>query len=84
MVTLDELLECDRRCRFPLDEQHWCGAETIGRGSWCAEHRRRVFLPPGRIPRHLKLDEELPMTAADEVRATWLRMDGNRMEGAAR
>jgi hypothetical protein len=74
MMTFEELLDDDRRCRFPLDDTHWCGAETAERESWCAAHRRRVFLPPGRIPSHLLLDEERKPTAADEVRATWLRV----------
>lgn len=73
MMEFEELLECDRRCRFPLDDGHWCGAEIAGRGSFCALHRRRVFLPPERVPFHLRL-EERPLTSAEEVRATWLRM----------
>jgi len=73
MITFAELIECDRRCRFPLDEHHWCGAETIDGGSWCAEHRRRVYLPPERIPPHLRF-EKRQATAIDEVRDTWRRM----------
>ena len=75
MMTFWELLDSDERCRFPLDDDvHWCGAETIDDGSWCAAHRAQVYLPAERIPRHLRLDEKRPMTAADEVRATWLRV----------
>jgi hypothetical protein len=74
MMAFADLIECEGRCRFPLDEELWCGAETIDDGSWCAAHRARVFLPPERIPRYLRLDEERPMTAAEEVRATWLRV----------
>ncbi|HVY97875.1 MAG TPA: hypothetical protein VHA35_00135 [Dongiaceae bacterium] len=73
MIGFAELIENDGRCRFPLDDVHWCGAETVGGGSWCAEHRARVFLPPERIPPHLRLEQRRP-TAADEVRATWLRL----------
>ena len=74
MMGFADLIECARRCRFPLDEHHWCGAETIGRGSWCAAHRARVFLPPERVPPHLRL-EKRPVTPADEVRDTWRRME---------
>lgn len=75
MVTFEELIECDQRCRFPLDDTHWCGAQTIGGGSWCAAHRRRVFIPPDRIPRYLRLDEKRPVTLTDEIRETWRRME---------
>jgi hypothetical protein len=75
MMTFWELLDSDHRCRFPLDgDDHWCGAETIGRSSWCAEHRARVFLPEERIPRYLRLDDKRPQTKTDEIRDTWRRM----------
>jgi hypothetical protein len=79
MITFAELIESDEGCRFPLGEHHWCGGETAGRSSWCDEHRRRVFLPPERIPVHLRL-EERAQTAADEVRATWFRIEESEMK----
>jgi len=75
MITFPELIECDHRCRFPLDDTHWCGAETVGRdGSWCEAHRRRVCVPPERIPSHLRFDEKRPVSTTDEIRDTWRRV----------
>jgi hypothetical protein len=76
MIGFAELIECDEGCRFPLDDTNWCGAKTTGGGSWCAAHRARVFLPPERIPRHLRLEKRAP-TPTDEVRDTWRRMESD-------
>jgi hypothetical protein len=74
MVTFEELIESEAGCRFPLDDVYWCGAATIEGESWCPMHRRRVFLPPQRIPRRLQFDQEPPVTALDEIRDTWRRV----------